>query len=375
MEDGWYAQPTGRGEVFINQDALAKRTRLRSGDVVRMSHQGPDFSFTIVAHATATLASPRPEVQSGHEAGFRDGLPICPPEGPTPILSPPHSAPTVAVLVTAAATEATIAPALPPRVPGKSSRRLAWIGGAVAVVLVLAVLVIAGRSVPVHPPKLGEIGEQKTIQGQTLQVPIPLIDRGFFPETLQYDVREPAPPPPGARIDGAKGLFTWVVPEDQAAGRYPITVQVAVAGREDFRGRATFVVEVHKRPARPPILGKIEDQQAIPGKTLQVPPKPPDVRDAVYLIALERSNQLIPFATCCAINEKTLLTSGREAAQLVYFRKAGLEQRILDSQRKGRKTGGGGDPRPSHVHAAVHGRFDCPEQEARCRTGGSGGRE
>jgi hypothetical protein len=47
-EDGWYIRCAG-GEVLVNQQAVAGRTRVRSGDVVRMSDSGPDFSFSIVA--------------------------------------------------------------------------------------------------------------------------------------------------------------------------------------------------------------------------------------------------------------------------------------------------------------------------------------
>jgi hypothetical protein len=76
-------------------------------------------------------------------------------------------------------------------------------------------------------------------------------------------------------------------------------------------------------PAAPPVVGKIENEF--------------DVRDAVYLIEVQVNGKLIPFATCCAINETTLLTSAREAAQLVYWRKNGMEQRILVCNEKGVK--------------------------------------
>jgi hypothetical protein len=395
MEDGWYAQPTGRGEIFINQDPLAGRMRLRSGDVVRMSRQGPDFSFTIVAHATATLASGGPQAQAFSTPAVE------------PVVSPVAAAPVAAPLVSPAAAEETIAPAPSPRVRGKPSRWLAWIGGAVAIALLLMLLEIIKP--PLHPPVIGTIEDQKAIQGQTLRLSIPLIDRGPFPDKLQYRVNRPVPLPPGAGIDVEKGLFTWIVPEDQAAGLYPVTVQETVAGREDLSGTATFVVEVNERAVKPPVLGTIEDQKAIQGQTVQLPiplidrgsfpdklqyglnnPAPPgarvdsekglfawivpedqaagrypvtvqaavagrerlsstatfviqvsdkpiNVRDAVYLIEVEISNKFIPFATCCAINETTLLTSAREATQLVYWRKYGLEQRILIHNERGVK--------------------------------------
>jgi hypothetical protein len=407
MEDGWYAQPTGRGEIFVNQDPLAGRIRLRSGDVVRMSHQGPDFSLTIGAHAAATVASQGPMAQATPVPAVEPILPLVgPAAAPFASLA---AVPVAAPLVSVAAAKETMSPAPSPPAGGKQWRRLAWIGGVVAIALILLLLV---KSVLTRPPKLGEIEDQKAIQGQELQLSLPLIDRGSFPDKLQFRLNSPVPL--GARINAEKELFTWNVPNDQAAGPYSITVQVAVAGREDLASTATFVVQVNKRQVKPPVLGKIEDQKVIPGQTLHLPitlidrgsfpdelhfrvnsPLPrgaridvdtglftwivpddqaagpysitvqvavagredlastatfviqiegqtpisedPKIRDAVYLVELEIYKQLIPFATCCAINEKTLLTSAREAAQLVSYRNEGLEHRIWICNEKGVK--------------------------------------
>ena len=54
-DDGWYVQRIGNGEILLNHDPVRKRVRLRSGDVVRMSESGPDFSFTIMARTGANL--------------------------------------------------------------------------------------------------------------------------------------------------------------------------------------------------------------------------------------------------------------------------------------------------------------------------------
>jgi hypothetical protein len=48
QEDGWHLRGSG-GEAFVNQQPIAGWTRIRSGDVVRMSSSGPDFSFGLVA--------------------------------------------------------------------------------------------------------------------------------------------------------------------------------------------------------------------------------------------------------------------------------------------------------------------------------------
>ncbi len=60
MEDGWYIVHT-TGTILINHRAVTGPTRIRSGDVVRMSESGPDFSFRIVA-GTAFQGTKSPAV-------------------------------------------------------------------------------------------------------------------------------------------------------------------------------------------------------------------------------------------------------------------------------------------------------------------------
>jgi hypothetical protein len=48
QEDGWYLHGEGC-EILVNHQAIAGWTRVRSGDVIRMSDSGPDFSFNLAA--------------------------------------------------------------------------------------------------------------------------------------------------------------------------------------------------------------------------------------------------------------------------------------------------------------------------------------
>ena len=56
-DNGWCLHATG-GQVWVNQQPVARSTRLRSGDIVRMSESGPDFSFGIVAAAAPWWTGP-----------------------------------------------------------------------------------------------------------------------------------------------------------------------------------------------------------------------------------------------------------------------------------------------------------------------------
>ncbi len=48
-DEGWSIQSVGTGELLLNQETVSGRTRIRSGDIVRLSDHGPDFSFEILA--------------------------------------------------------------------------------------------------------------------------------------------------------------------------------------------------------------------------------------------------------------------------------------------------------------------------------------
>jgi hypothetical protein len=69
-DDGWYLHSTG-GQVWVNQQPVARSTRLRSGDIVRMSESGPDFSFGIPAAAAPWWTGPV-DVPVRSEAGKGD---------------------------------------------------------------------------------------------------------------------------------------------------------------------------------------------------------------------------------------------------------------------------------------------------------------
>ena len=61
QEGGWWVRSAG-GEMWIGTRPIAGLTHVRSGDVIRMSASGPEFSFAIVAAATASPAKPRDDV-------------------------------------------------------------------------------------------------------------------------------------------------------------------------------------------------------------------------------------------------------------------------------------------------------------------------
>ena len=106
--DGWYIQRIGSGEILLNHDPVRKPARLRSGNVVRMSESGPDFSFTIVARTGAAV----PWTTSPAATPAAPAAPVFPFQSPAPAVDPfvvPPSAEAAFPTIPAA-----VAPALPP---------------------------------------------------------------------------------------------------------------------------------------------------------------------------------------------------------------------------------------------------------------------
>ncbi|HUY35158.1 MAG TPA: FHA domain-containing protein [Pirellulales bacterium] len=51
--EGWSVKNVGGGQVLVNDRPVQAGTRLRSGDVVRLSPAGPDFMFHLLARVSA----------------------------------------------------------------------------------------------------------------------------------------------------------------------------------------------------------------------------------------------------------------------------------------------------------------------------------
>jgi hypothetical protein len=64
QEDGWYVRPGGGRDLLLNHSLMERETRIRSGDVVRLSESGPDFLFTLTSRAIPAASRP-PDTDHG----------------------------------------------------------------------------------------------------------------------------------------------------------------------------------------------------------------------------------------------------------------------------------------------------------------------
>lgn len=98
-ETGWTLQNTGDGDILLNNRPVIGAVRVRSGDVVRLSHSGPDFSFQVTSAVGSQNAAALP---TGQDAA----LPHAPASARAP--SPPTTTPFIAQSVTATALGAAV---------------------------------------------------------------------------------------------------------------------------------------------------------------------------------------------------------------------------------------------------------------------------
>lgn len=293
-DDGWYVKGTGAGEVFVNQQPLKRELRIRSGDVVRMSELGPDFSFGIIARASkAAAASP-------------GGVPALPPttsaaaptlhDSPSELVVPPPSAPVVGADSLAPATGFD-SPAGPvasgdtlragPRSAASDElqKRAFWLAGGLAACIAFALLFVC----------------------------VLLFVLVSFLVSRKDESTAVPPPAAASQSEGSPQAEDDPVDDPDPQQQHP-----------DLSGTGA--------PAPDAPRGDSPQQQETP----QTPPPPPpdpweaafaQLEGAIFLLEVEcaAAEKTWPIATCCAIGEDTLLCSAGVACELMNFRRLGAE--------------------------------------------------
>jgi len=383
-EDGWIVKCTGEGEMWVNQSPVLKQSRIRSGDLLRISDRGPDLSFAILGREASRPTSPSPSVA---------------------VTEPPSCPPVVAVekeKPSGAARPQNMRTVEAVRVCG---HRLPWLVG----VLFVAVLVTVGltwllmRGEPAEESilQLQEISGKTISEGSEFCLDVPVSRNRDFPGKIIFSLAGSSPP--GIQLETNRGRLTWMPTESQGPARYPVTVKIQTDGKDSVSDERTFWIEVKEVNAAPK-LQSVEAQRVAAGEDVlfslratdpDLPPnklkfdlleapawvsidsaggrvrckpgedehgdytiqvrvtddgQPPlsdemvvkvtvmgdpwrqvehKLQEAVFLTQVELGNtskaRSWPFATCVAIDEFALLTSGREAWQLARWRDEGYK--------------------------------------------------
>jgi hypothetical protein len=285
-EEGWRVQADGGEGMLVNQQPVTGLMRVRSGDVVRLSGRGPDFSFTVVARSPVSSGDPAAGLSGGAQGrpGDNRATPpdepaaapgISPPAVFAPEPAPPAGVPPPAPVPPAIGDRAPV-PSGPPVVYQQRWPSALWVVAAVMGLVLLVFLVQALTPthivvVPQSPPVVPAGKDRAASTG--MPEPGPASSSGAT--VVKGAPSPPAPPRPDPQ------------PPPGPAGAAPAP-----------------------SPPEPVAPGP-----APPG------PEHRSISRAVYLIQVQKGKASFPFATCCAVAEDTLLTSAREALELAQWRR------------------------------------------------------
>jgi hypothetical protein len=262
MEDGWFIVHA-MGEILVNHRAVAGPTRIRAGDVVRMSETGPDFSFNMSASA-----GPARAISFGQDVpkSFTGAItsPVATADGP-PALVPVYPRPSDRATVPAHAAATPISAEQNAAKVGINKRLILWVTGGVAVCAVLIIFI-----------------------------------RGLGTTTVNVTITAPTTTPFERTGENAKSPDNQSI-KDKDASASPITPPTVL-----HEGASNSTGEPSK--SSPPPATSTDEQIAA------------QLKEAVFLLEVEKSGRFWPIASCCAIGKNTLLTSAREAALLYQER-------------------------------------------------------
>jgi hypothetical protein len=233
MEDGWYIVHN-TGAILVNHQAVTGPTRLRSGDVVRMSESGPDFSFKIVADATpertkSAVYPPKSKLPVlGHQEPpvlFSDAVPK---QDMDDVAASAASQSTVKPVISSLAEEDIARPVDKPYVkqnvaqPGTKERYLLYAACGLVVLAVLFVL-LRGPSpavtVIVHPQSNKEEGNANAKVDDNKK------------DNNKNTLPEPLPPPqqmPEERIAAQLKDAVYLIQAEKAGKFWPIATCSAI---------------------------------------------------------------------------------------------------------------------------------------------------
>ncbi len=257
--DGWKIHNTGVREVLVNEDLVTSSARIRSGDMIRMSPDGPDFSFSLLSGLSQAAG-----LTPGTAAKLPDSSAVAAQEEQPPKL--PASEPA------SSEQQSMPPPGHPTVLTGAAQRAVGLAVAGLAVIVLLGWLVWGG---PGTDRLVGNAAVPPTTE--------PEIDSDNGTSDKQPD---------GASAQ--TGAESHSGADQSAAGQYaarPATHEAPQAKPDPW---ASAVKRIE--PAL--VLFQVEDP---------------------------KSSSVWPFATGCAIDPQTILTSATVGSELEKFRADGWQ--------------------------------------------------
>ena len=183
-DDGWYLRRTGAGEIYLDDyQPVGQQCRLRSGALVRLSEQGPDFEFRITAaKPSAKEESPLPAAAPGAAAATGPG-PEARPAGPAQQWEP-SAAPASGAPASAGQSQPAASPAAAPAASSGSKVWIAVVLGVVVLGVVVLGVVILGTGLAMYQ-----------IFRRSSPPPVVVVNPSLPPAPASVPPAPPVPPP------------------------------------------------------------------------------------------------------------------------------------------------------------------------------------
>ncbi len=305
--DGWLIRSTGSLPISINYDIVEATRALRSGDIVRMSEDGPDFVFALIARIVPSVTPVRPAEAT-----------------PTPPTATPVNGPT------APATESELAaepvPVTPPRSGFSLSPRELVLGGGMVAGLLVGVLALfsltrTDRATDLHRdsaarfPKLGPINAISIDEGQTLIWRPTILDRANAGSIVRFKLGDPKPA--GMKIDPETGTIRWSPTEEQGPQevRLPLVIESLVNDATESMSETLFIVvnEVNELPTIEPLPRQVVNLRADAKLAVQVAARDSDLppQQLIYSLAGGVPSGMVIDARSGAVTERAIATRAR----------------------------------------------------------------
>jgi hypothetical protein len=221
-DTGWKLANRGDGEIRVNQDIVEGLYQIKPGDVIRLSENGPDYSFGLVRPGMNV-------VEQTADSTLGEVL--------------EETAANVSVKVS------------------QTARRYPAMAAGVVLVLLLIVLgLFFTRSnapqIPQRPPEvvleIGPMESQRVAEGEEWEFDTPLRVANVDRSTVRFMLAGEFPQ--GMEIDASSGRLTWTPTENQGPGQYEVTITARSGTSKQSTAKVLIdVTEVNRPPLVEPI--------------------------------------------------------------------------------------------------------------------------
>jgi hypothetical protein len=239
---GWQVRSTGASPIIVNHEPVDAPRPLRSGDIVRMSEEGPDFAFTLISRLSAPSDVPAPtlaEKQPAPETNASEVI-AAPPNQQEEDLATPSAMPSPVIIA-------------------------AWVIALPCLVAAIFFLLRPNKTPeparvdPISPTlSFAHFPAQSVDEEQPFAWRPELTQQGFPDGDLSFELT--SDPPEGLQIDSETGTIKWTPTESQGPADYKFVLRVT-STRDAARlsDSETLVIQVNE-VNQPPVVEPIKKQ-------------------------------------------------------------------------------------------------------------------